>query len=523
MLRLYYETGLSVRGIARSLSISHSTVGELLHRAQAAGLSWPLDDGLDDTSLEALLYPGNTTRTQKRPQPDWNYIHQELRRKSVTLQLLWLEYKQDHPDGYQYSQFCELYRRWRGKLDVVMRQTYRAGEKMFVDYAGETVPIINPDTGEVRQSQVFVAVLAASNYAYAEASWSQDLPSWILAHCRAFEFFGGVPEVVIPDNLRSGVSRACRYEPDTNPTYQEMAAHYGTIIIPARPGEPRDKAKVENAVQVVERWILAALRKRTFFNLAELNQAIREELKKLNEKPFQKLDGSRKSFFETLDKPALKPLPAQRYEFARWKKARVNIDYHIQVDHNYYSVSHALVRKEVDVRLTASTVEVLHKGQRVASHWRVYGKGRYTTEPTHMPAAHRKHLEWSPSRLIRWGKSIGPHTAELVQTILQERPHPEQGYRSCLGLLRLAQHYPPERMDAACRRALDYGARSYRSVKSILSKGLDQVPIGHKPDVPPIVQHANLRGPDYYQKDVISHANTRDDSKTASNASKGFS
>ncbi|MEW6439287.1 MAG: IS21 family transposase, partial [Pseudomonadota bacterium] len=391
-------------------------------------------------------------------------IHRELRRKGVTLQLLWQEYKQDHPDGYQYSQFCEHYRRWRRTIDITMRQEHRAGEKLFVDWAGQTVGVVDSATGEIRQAYIFVAVLGASNYTYAEASWTQDLASWIAAHTRAFEFFGGTPAIIVPDNLTTGVSRPCRYEPDINPAYHDLAQHYGTVVIPARVRKPKDKAKVENGVLQVSRSILAELRNRTFFSLSELNQAIREGLETLNYRPFQKLEGSRYSHYISLDRPALKPLPTERYEFAQWKKARVNIDYHIEVDANYYSVPYQLIRRQVDVRLTSTTVEVLYKGKRVASHGRLYDKGRYSTVFEHRPPAHQKYLQWTPERLINWANTIGPDTAQMVQTIMRRRPVPEQGFRSCLGLFRLGKRYSPERLEAACARALALGAYSYKSV-----------------------------------------------------------
>ena len=499
-LRLHYEMGMSMRSIARSLSVSISTVSGLIRRAKALGLSWPLKEDMDDQSLEALLYPGNVERSRKRPEPDCDYIHQELSKKGVTLQLLWFEYKQRHPDGYQYSQFCGRYKKWRGGLDIVMRQQHRAGEKMFVDYAGQTVKVTDPVTGKVSEAQVFIAVLGASSYTYAEASWSQDLPSWIGAHCRAFEFFEGVPEIVTPDNIKAGVKGPDRYEPDLNPAYQDLAVHYGTVVIPARPRRPRDKAKVESAVQVVERWILAKFRNRTFFSLYELNEAIRKELEVLNLRPFQKLEGSRRSLFERLDRPALKPLPTKRYEFVQWKKARVNLDYHIEVDKNYYSVPYAYIHKEVEVRLTVGTVEILCHGQRIASHRRAYGKGRFTTDVSHMPKAHQKHLDRTPSRLIEEAEAIGPETADLVKSILEHRPHPEQGYRSCLGILRLARRYPKERMEAAAKRALRSGVFSYRSLQSILDHGLDRVPLEPRPQ-PPSISHANVRGPQYFIKE----------------------
>ncbi|GAW92111.1 IS21 family transposase [Calderihabitans maritimus] len=499
ILKLKWEQGLSNRKIARSIKASPTTVKDILVRAEKANLSWPLPEELDDEKLEALLYPAVVKTKGCRPEPDYEYIHRELRKKGVTLQLLWLEYKEQHPDGLQYSQFCYKYQKWREKLDVSMRQTHKAGEKVFVDWAGQTFPIVNPKTGEAQDTFIFVAVLGASNYTYAEAFLSQELSHWIAAHCRAFEYFNGVPEIVVPDNLRTGVSRACYYEPEINPTYQEMASHYGTVVIPTRSRKPKDKAKVENAVLVVERWIMAALRKHTFFSLDELNRAIFSKLEELNQKPFQKLEGCRKELFETLDRPALKPLPAKRYEFAEWKKVRVNIDSHIEFDKNFYSVPHQLLKEQVEVRATASTVEIFYKGQRVASHQRVYGKGRHQTEPKHLPRAHQKYLEWTPSRLIHWSETIGPNTAELVKKILESRPHPEQGYRSCLGIMRLSKAYPKERMEAAAKRALTIGATSYRSLKSILEKGLDRLEL-----TPPVnsntIHHENIRGAGYYSK-----------------------
>ena len=494
ILRLHSE-GLSTRAIASSIAVSHSTVMDQLRRAKAAGLGWPLPEELDGAACEAMLYKGNIPSSQKR-MPDMERIHRELKRKNVTLQLLWLEYKQGHPDGLQYSQFCLKYKTWLGNVDVVMRQTYRAGERGFVDYAGMTVPVTDRLTGEVRQAQIFIFVLGASSYTYAEAFWSQELPFWLLGHVHAFEFFQGVPAIVVPDNLKAGVTHPCRYEPDLNPSYQDLAGHYGTAVIPARVRKPRDKPKAESAVQVVERWILAALRDWKFFSLTELNQTIAEELIKLNERPFQKLEGSRRSVFETLDRPALKPLPATRYEFAQWKKARVHIDHHVAVDGNFYSVPYQLIKHELDIRLTAATIEILHAGRRVASHERSYRKGQPITEHAHRPPAHQKYLEWTPERIESWAGQAGPCTAQLAKKIMEGKAHPEQGYRACLGLIRLGGLYTPERLEAATGRALACGARSYRNVKSILEHGLDRVPLEPTPQ-PPLI-HENLRGPGYY-------------------------
>jgi transposase len=429
-------------------------------------------------------------------------LHQELKKKGVTLQLLWHEYKEKCPEGYQYSQFCRLYHQWAEKLDPCLRQEYRAGEKLFVDYAGQTMEVIDSETGEIHQAQIFVATLGASNYTFAEATLSQDLPSWIQCHVHAFEFFQGVTEILVPDNLRDAVTRSCRYEPDLNASYREMAEHYGAVIIPARVAKPRDKAKVESGVLQVERWVLAPLRHRSFFSFAELNEAIQEQLEFLNNRPFEKLQGTRKSLFESLEKSSLQPLPIHRFVFAEWKTPRVNIDYHIEVDRHYYSVPYQLIHEKVEVRLTNTTVEVFFKGRRVASHLRSYLPGKHTTSSEHMPKSHQKHLKWTPSRLIQWAGTIGPHTQKLLAFILENRPHPEQGYRSCLGVLRLRKRYSPERLEAACARALAFKAYSYKNVESILKNGLDQQPLESSSSSQtclPLLEHENLRGRQYYQ------------------------
>lgn len=499
VLRLKWEHGLSNRKIARSCSISRSTVADYLSRAEEAGLSWPLPPELDEAELEKRLFclpriflPG------PRPWPDWSEIHRELSGKGVTLFLLWEEYKQANPQGYQYSWFCHQYRQWAGKLDLVMRQEHRAGEKMFVDYAGQIVPVVDRTTGEMREAQIFIAVLGASNYTYAEATWSQSLPDWINSHVRAFHYFGGVTELLVPDNLTSGVTKACLYEPDLNPTYQDLANHYGCAVIPTRVRKPRDKAKVEVGVQVVERWILARLRNLTFFSLAELNHAIRELLIKLNNRPFKKLPGSRRTLFETLDKPALRALPTQPYLYAEWKKARVHIDYHIEVDSHYYSVPYQLVKRELDVRITINTIEAFHKGRRVASHRRLYRKGGFTTLKEHMPKRHQKYAEWTPDRLIRWASKTGSATAKLIEAILTSRLHPQQGFRSCLGIMRLGKQYGHERLEAACVRALAIGSLSFKSVQAILKTGLDTRPLPTAHPETPAIDHENIRGPNYY-------------------------
>jgi transposase len=414
-------------------------------------------------------------------------VHRELKRKGVTRSLLWQEYKAEHPDGIQYSQFCVHYQTWAAHVDVVMRQTYRAGEKLFVDYAGHTVAVIDRATGEARQAQVFVAVLGASNYTFAEATWTQSLADWCASHVRALRFIGATPEVVVPDNLRSAVTAPHLYEPDLNPTYADLAEHYGLAIVPARVRRPRDKAKAEAGVLLVERWILAALRNRTFFSLAELNAAIAELLVRLNERPFNKLPGSRRALFESLERPVLRPLPSEPYVFSRWKKVRVHIDYHVEFDKHYYSVPY-----------TANTVECLHRGLRVASHVRSHLPGRHTTVAEHMPEKHRRMNEWSPERFARWAAKIGPATAALITRVLGARRHPEQSYRTCLGILRLANSYNDARLEAACQRALILGAHSVRSPESILKNRLDEQPLADSQDSLLPAEHENLRGSSYF-------------------------
>ncbi len=498
VLRLFFTAGLSIRAIARSINASPSTVGDYLRRAQVAGLSWPLPDGMDERAVEAKLFPPPAPSHAPRPLPEWTRVHRELRRKGVTLSLLWHEYKAEHPDGVQYSWFCDRYRAWAQHLDVVMRQEHRAGEKLFVDYAGHTVPIVDRETGELREAQIFVAVLGASNYTFAEATWTQSLADWCASHVRALRFLGGAPELVVPDNLRSAVSKAHRYEPDTNPTYQDLAEHYAMAILPARVRRPRDKAKVEAGVLLVERWILAALRNRTFFSLAELNAAIAELLERLNDRSFKKLPGSRRTMFESLEQSTLTPLPHEPYIFAEWKKVRVHIDYHVEVDHHFYSVPFTLRGKQLQARFSANTVECLHLGKRVASHVRSYARGRHTTLPEHMPEKHRQMGQWSPKRFIQWAEKTGPATAQLITNVLGARKHPEQSYRSCLGILRLEKAYGNERLEAACRRALILGTYAVRSIESILKHRLDEQPLNEPQDLQLPLDHDNIRGPSYY-------------------------
>jgi transposase len=482
ILRQKWQQGRSHREVASTVGVSVGMVSATLGRAERAGLaSWEAVESLTETEFERRLYDPGRTSTRPRPDPVW--IHTERQRKGVTLELLHLEYLEQHPDGYRYTQFCEYYRRWCKQKRLSMRQVHRAGEKLFVDYAGYKPHLVDPTTGEVREVELFVAVLGASSYTY------------------AVEFFGGVSELTVPDQLKSGVSRACRYEPVVQRSYHEWSQHYDTTILPARPRKPRDKAKVEVGVQVAERWILARLRNETFFSIRELNERIAELLADLNARPMRTYGQSRRERFELLDQPALRPLPASGYELAEWKHAKVNLDYHVELERHFYSVPHALVHERVELRFTAKSVEVLHKGQRVAVHRRDPMPGAYSTVPAHMPKAHQKHLTWTPTRLIAWGRSVGPETEVLVAAILADRPHPEQGYRSCLGILRLAKQYGDERLEAACTRAVAVRARSYRHVQSILKNGLDRYAL--EADDGDAVErelplHENVRGRDYY-------------------------
>jgi transposase len=500
ILRLAQGEGLPLRQVGASLGVPFTTAGDHLRRATRAGLAWPLPDDLDDDALEALLFPKGAAPEPDRPVPEWSRVHRELKRKGVTLMLLWHEYREDFPDGYSYSQFCLRYRAFGATVDVPMRQEHRAGEKLFVDFPGEQLPIYDRRNGEVRvEAELFVAVLGASNYLYAEAVPSQGLEHWVSAHVHAFEAIGALPRVVVCDNLRSGVSRAHRYEPDVNATYEEMAAYYGVAVIPTRPGKPRDKAKVEAGVLLAERWILARLRNRRFYSLAEANAAVAECVAAINDRPFRKMPGTRRSWLEDLERPVMRPLPATRYEFARWRVGlKVNIDYHVEFAHHYYSVPYSLVGARVDVRTTANTVEVFHASRRVASHLRDDTPGRHSTDPAHMPVSHRRHAEWSPSRIVAWAEKTGQSTAALAEAILASRPHPEQGYRSCLGIIRLGDRYGPERLEAACARALAVRALSYRSVESILRHGLDSQPLRVGP-ARTHPAHQNLRGASYYR------------------------
>lgn len=497
ILRQKWELGRSHRQVAESVGGSPGAVGAAVARATEAGLDWAGIQALDDDTLEARLYPSSALAA--RPLPDFALVHAERLRPCVTLELLHLEYLEQSPGGYRYTQFCEHYRVWLKKRRLSMRQEHRAGEKLFVDYSGKRPSVVDPKTGELTPAELFVAVLGASNYTFAEATLTQQGHDWIASHRRALEFLGGVPAIFVPDQLKSGVTKPCRYEPGVQRTYEELAEHYGATVIPARPGHPKDKAKVEVGVQVAQRWILARLRNQTFFSLDTLNDRIGELLDELNDRKMRVYGTSRRVLFEKLDRPALKSLPAEPFVYGEWKTARVNIDYHVDLEHHYYSVPHALVHEQVDVRFSATTVEVFYKQQRVAAHARNHTRGRHTTIAAHMPALHQKHLEWTPSRIIHWAQTIGPQTARLVELIIAERPHPEHGYRSCLGILRLGKRYGDARLEVACGRAVAVSARSYRHVDSILKNGLDRIPVEPcAPEAEPGGTHENVRGPTYY-------------------------
>lgn len=496
------SAGVSGHEIARRLGVAPSTVRLTLRRLAAAGLDWPLPAEITDAALEGRLFAAAGTRQGHRrdAEPDWAAIHRELKRKHVTLQILWDEYIERHPDGYRYSRFCQLYRGWAGRLSVTMRQNHAGGDKLFVDYAGDTVPvIIDRLTGRTRPAQIFVAVLGASNFTYAEAGWTQGLGDWIGAHTRAFAALGGVPNLLVPDNTKVAVIKACLYEPQVNRTYAEMAAHYDTAILPARPHRPRDKAKVEAAVLIIERWLLGRLRHRRFYGLGELNAAIAEMLRQLNEeRPIRRLGLTRRALFEDLDRPNLKPLPAQPYAFAEWRLRRVGVDYHVEVEDHYYSVPHRFARSEVEVRLTPQTVEVFLKGERIAAHRRSSGNHRHTTVPEHMPSSHRRYADWTLERIRREAAAIGPATAALCELILERRPHPEQGFRACLGIVRLLRPFGATRLEAAATRALAIGTLSYGSVRSILDHKLDRQAAQSAPADDAPILHPNIRGPRYY-------------------------
>ncbi|MHB8742703.1 MAG: IS21 family transposase [Sulfuricaulis sp.] len=492
VLRLKAER-LSDRQIAAAIGSARSTVQECIRRCREAGLVWPLPAELDEEALHAQMYCRRVPLSRS-PAPDFAYLHAELKRPGVTRMLLWQEYKAAQPDGWQYSEFCDQYRRWLGRQDVVLRHTHQPGDKLFVDYAGQTVPITDRLTGLVREAQIFVAVLGASNYAYADATWTQSVPDWLGSHVRALNCFGGVTAAIVPDNLKSGVNKACRYEPALNPEYQDFAEHYGVAILPARVRKPRDKAKVEGGVLIVERWILARLRNCTFFSLADLNQTIAALLAELNTRPFQRQDGCRKSLFEATERPALRPLPAKPYEFATWKKAKVNLDYHVQIERAFYSVPYQLIGKTVDVRLTARGVEIFHRQRLVAAHVRGAERGHFRTDATHRPERHSAVIDLTHEKLMQRAVAIGPATVEVLTQQVQRRRHPEEALRASLGILRLAKDFSPVALEHAAERAVELGAFSYRAVRALIGAPATACA---QPSLP--LTHVNVRGSEYFR------------------------
>ncbi len=499
MLRLDHG-GVSAREIARTLGVARSTIQENLGRAHAAGIRWPLPTEWTDDVPDERLFARSGIKPGRRRyrEPDWAALSRELKRPGVNLMVLWEEYRASNPTGYAYSRFCDLFRAFERRLSPVMRQHHVAGDKVFVDYSGKKIEIVDPKTGEIRDAEIFVAVAGASNYTFAKATWTQALPDWIEAHVEMFRFFQGVPRLLIPDNLKSGVHKASFYDPEINRSYAMMAEHYGVGILPARPYRPRDKAKVEAGVRFAQTYILGRLRHQTFFSLAEANRAIALVLERMNGHIMRRIGLSRSDLFASVERPVLRPLPEADYQFAEWKLARVGIDYHVEAYGYYYSVPHALISAEVDLRIASRTIEVFHRGQRVALHERRYGGGSHGTDPDHMPSAHRRYAEWTPARFERWARAIGPHTEALVIAVLTYRPHPEQGFRTCLGVLRLFRGIAPARAEAVAARALAIGAFTSKSIASLLKNNLDRASAHADPENNNVIEHKNLRGPGYF-------------------------
>jgi len=497
VLWLRFLAGLSRRKIADCTGVGKSSVSNHVARAEELGLTWDQVEPMPEEKLEALMYPESSGKGSRGfGEPDWDKVAKELRRKAVTKRLVWEEYGQEVGQrAYSYSRFCELFAGWKSGIEPVMRFEHVAGEKCFVDYAGMTLSVVDPDTGEVRQAEVFVATLGASSYTFADVTWTQKSKDFLASHSRAVEFFGGVTVIFVLDNLKSGVTKAHRYEPLLNRSYDDLLKHLNAVAIPGRGRKPRDKAKVENGVLQVERWVLAPLRDRTLIGLEEARSAVLEQLDKMNARPFQKMAGSRQSLFEELDLPALQPLPAQRWVPTGWKEVKVHIDYHVEISKRYFSVPYQYIGKTLDVKITPDLVEIFRKGRPVTSHRRT--RQRYSTKPEHMPSSHREHLRWSPPRVVARAKHIGPSVAELIDRLLSSKRHPEQGYRPCLGIVRLADRWGEDRLEAACCRALAHSSYSYHSVKAILEKGLDRIEESEC-QASPIGDHTNIRGGNAY-------------------------
>lgn len=500
MLRQRHELKRSYRDISKSLNISVGTISDYLSRAKAAGLSWPLPPLSEEALYEKLFLPAlNQTTSKSKMAPDWEWAHRELRKKGVTLLLLWREYRETHPDGYGYTHFCNQYRAYAKQLSPVMRQTHKAGEKIFVDYAGTKMPWIDPATGEIHEAEIFVGALGASQLTFAEATATQSLPDWMQSHIHMFEAFGGVSEIVVPDNLKAGVTKAHIYDPDLNANYQHFSEHYGFAIVPARVVKPKDKAIVESAVGCVTRKIIASLRNMTFTSIGEINAAIKPRLADFNKQAFQKMKTSRQELFEQLDKPALKALPKERYQYAQWCKAKINIDYHFVLDEHYYSVPYRYIHFPVEIRASSKIVECFYQEKRIAVHARSHLRYKFTTLEEHMPPAHQAQAEWTPERIKRWANKIGPQTAQFIEHMIAARAFPQQAFRSCLGLLRLGKRFGEARLEQACVRALITGATRYQHVESILKNKLDSIPLSDAKPLPIVSSHQNIRGSNYYK------------------------
>ena len=496
VLRLKYECGLSIRQIASCTKVSRSTISEIINRFAQGSLQWPLQPQQSESFLNQQLFHDKSPSPVK-VMPDFAQYFIELKRKSMTKLLLWQEYAEQYQEqAYQYSQFCEHFTRWQKMQKRSMRQLHAAGDKLFIDYCGPTFPVNNPDTGEIRQAQIFVATLGASNYTYVEACPSQKTEHWLEAHANAFEHFGGVPALLVPDNLKAAVTKTDRYEPTLNESYQKLAHHYRTAIMPARPYRPKDKAKAENAVLIVERWIMMRLRHRQFYTFHELNLSIRELMNDLNQRTMKQVKVSRQTLFDSIDKPALKPLPHQRYQYTELKRAKVAPDYHVEYKQHYYSVPHHLVGQTIELEATARLIQIYHQGVLIAQHpvsEKVYG---LTTQSEHMPENHQ-YQKWSPERLLNWGGRIGAATRDVVQRLLMSKAHPAQSYRSCLGLLNLTKKYGDQRLEQACKDALMTNNPYLRFIRNLLENNREGQ-LSHPIDPTPDLQHCNVRGPDCY-------------------------
>jgi transposase len=502
MLRCHFDHGLSRETIARALGIAKGSVTNVFQRFQAAGLCWPLEPDVSDADLEARLYPP-VARALTSVCPDAQAIEQELRRPHVTMELLWREYHAAHPDGMSRASFYRYYQAHR-PVEPTMTMIHKAGDKLFVDYSGDGLAYVNRQTGEMIGQALFVCCLGASGFCYAESTPSQRADDFVQSHVRAFDYFGGVPAATVPDNLKSGVKRSDRYEPTIGPLYAKLAEHYGFVVLPARVRKPQDKALVENTVLNIQRYILGRLRDHTFFSPVEINTAIWALLEQFNDEPMKGYGGmSRRQRFLQIDQPALRALPRERFLLtAVQTDLRVARNYHVLYDKHHYSVPHALVGQLVDVYLVGGLVEFYHQGAHIARHKKQSANYGYSTTAEHMPPHHRFVQGWSPDYFLGKGSLIGPQTTEVFRQIFARYKHPEQAYKSCLGVLALATHYTPERLEAASTRALHYQSPTYRTLKAILQQSLDQQPLTGASDQQALAlpfTHEHVRGPEYYQ------------------------